>query len=459
MEKSKSLLKIFRGLFSFRDFVYILQLEEYYSFNYFSVLRIFFFRRFLERHDKLNWTLRAKATFLVSLLLFLFSILGTGFMLENWLPALRFGLAFILGCFMIPIWVGLANVILYYLDKLLKLYIRNKAENFVKINSKAKIVAIAGSFGKTTTKNFIFRLIRYNYKVQTVEGNVNTPTGIAYWILKNLDKTADIILVEMDTYEAGEIAKSCKILPPDIAVITSVGDQHLSRFGEVANLARALWEIRSCSRREGVTVMEESVKNLADSFGLTNEIGDRRLIAVPDNMLIYKNTVVNISDSLISRECLALALKVADLLDIPADFVQSSLKNLISPDRRLHFMEEDGYKTIDDSYNISLTTAKYGVLAAKEMATKLGLKLLVITGGIPESGEGANLEYGRFLKENAGELIILDTCYRKDLIASFDGHKILNAGGLREAWLVVKKKFSPDEVLVLKQPELTDLSY
>jgi len=441
-------------VFPFSDFLYLLQLEEYYTFNYFRRLPMFFLRRGLERHDRLNWTLRIKLTFVLSLALFIIFTLSA-FLFWS---ALTGALLLATSALLIPVWVGLANAILDPTNRIAKIYLRRKAKNFVRsTNPRAKIIVVAGSFGKTTTKNFIYQLIRFNYRVQMVEGNINTPTGIAQWLLKNLDKRAEVILVEMDAYEIGEIAKSCTILPPDISVITNVGDQHLIRFGNKRNLANALLEVIKFSKENAAAVISESTRK--DFKALSVSVPSDRAIHLVSDRPRYKGVELSNFENFPNRFNLALALKVAELLDIPEKFVLDISKKLDIPERRHQLSEKEGYKIIDDSYNISLTTGKYGVSSAKDLARKAGLKLVVVTGGIPESGRGANAEYGRFLRETANHLVFLETSFKAEFTSGFGGKEYLTAKSLSDAWEMIKKNFKANEVLVLIQPELTDLYY
>ena len=89
----------------------------------------------------------------------------------------------------------------------------------------------------------MYEMLKYNYKVQMVPGNINSTMGISRWITDYFLEGNDILIVEMDAFGKGRIAKSCQILPPDIAIVTNVGDQHIERFGTADNLRDALGEV------------------------------------------------------------------------------------------------------------------------------------------------------------------------------------------------------------------------
>lgn len=400
MASSITLSKIFNFIFPFADFLYILQLEEYYSRFYFRDLPRLFFRRNLQKRDTLKYTTRIQTTLLLSFTLFVICLVFVS----------------VFSVLMIPLWVGLANVVLSPVYNTFRLQLQNKARlYFTRKNVKTKIIAIAGSFGKTTTKNYIYELIRHSYKTQMISGNINTPTGIASWVLKNFDVTADYLIVEMDAYEVGEIARSCKILPPDIAVLTNTGDQHLMRFGTKINLAKSLNEIFDYSKPQATKI-----------------------------------------HPLHSNESLALA--VAQELRIPKDFVDDTLKKFSLPERRGNFTQMHGFSVIDNSYNISPTTALASLTAARKLAGKRDL--VVITAGIPELGEenkNANTEYAKQLTEKATGIILLNSVFAKEIRKA--APSVFIVSDLHYAWRLIKDQYSPEKILVLIQPELTDLYY
>jgi UDP-N-acetylmuramyl pentapeptide synthase len=318
---------------------------------------------------------------------------------------------------LIPIWIGLANLLLApYLENI-KLNIQKKAARYFAENFKGKVIAVAGSYGKTTTKNYIFELVRFNYKTQMIPGNINTPTGIANWVLAKLEKNTQILIVEMDTYFIGEIARSCKITPPDIAILTNTADQHLERLGTRANLKKALHEIFEYTKPDAIKITDKSSN-------------------------------------------LEYALEVAKVLNIPKDIVNDTKKKLRKPERRGNIINMHGFETIDESYNISLATAKLALENAMKLAKNKKKKLLVITGGIPELGEenkDGNINYAKTLDKSSAEVILLKSILHKDYAENLENYSL--ASSMNEAWETIQKKYDPKKFVILMQPELGDQYY
>lgn len=436
----KNLSKLYKAILPFEDFLYILQLEEYDNMRYISRIPRFFFRRNLQVRDTLKFTSRIQTTYLLAFGIFILSL-----PLSLLTPPIL-----VVSPLLIPLYVGLANNLLTPFYEFMKLKLQKKAAQVVKSKKNLKIIAIAGSYGKTTTKNFLYELIRFNKRTQMVPGNINTPTGIAAWVMKELNAQTEILLVEMDSYFIGEIARSCMVTTPDIAIITSIGDQHIERFGSVKKMAQAIVEVFT------------HAKPTAHYFIFDAHIAKLRKLQVkiPKKITVVEEKETDIKTNVTSHSTkidLHMAINVAQMLNIPKTIIVDTARKLTLPDRRQKPVTMYGYDAIDDSYNISATTAREGIMAARLFAKAKKKKLLVITAGIPELGPDnikANGEYGKYLAKNADAVIVLNSIFLKEIMQpSFE-----IATNFSNAWEVAKK-YSPRKYVVLVQPELTDLYY
>ena len=451
MELSTTLLKIFNTIFPFGDFLYIFQQEEYSPRRYIKWLPRFFWRRNFQMRDRLKYTPRVIITlifiwclWLASLVLVLTSISCA----VLWIVTMAAWIIFI------PIFVLLGNIIMAPYFAYAKIRVINAAARKIKAQKDIRIVVVGGSFGKTTTKNFIHQLTRYNYATQMVSGNINTAVGIALWVKTNLRPNTELLIVEMDTYRAGEIAQSSFITPADIAIITNIGDQHLERFGDVKNLTRALSEIFLHAKPNAKLLCNRETAEV-----ITPLIPDREITVVDQEA----SAVIPDGLSASARTDFTFALKAAEMLDIPERIMVDVSKKLELPDRRQKITELYGYEAIDDSYNISFTTAKAGIVSAREYANEKRKKLLVVTAGIPEVGpaeEHGNEELGTLLAASADHVIILGSIFTHEIVAGIvDQKKCTIVPNLNDFLNDAKKKFPPNEWVLFLQPELTDLYY
>ncbi|MFC5467161.1 UDP-N-acetylmuramoyl-tripeptide--D-alanyl-D-alanine ligase [Cohnella suwonensis] len=107
---------------------------------------------------------------------------------------------------------------------------------------RAKVVAVTGSNGKTTTKDLISSVLSTALRVHKTEGNFNNHIGLPLTLLGAPADTEALVL-EMGMSGEGEIALLSAIGRPDIAVVTNVGESHLLQLGSRRNIARAKLEI------------------------------------------------------------------------------------------------------------------------------------------------------------------------------------------------------------------------
>jgi len=95
---------------------------------------------------------------------------------------------------------------------------------------RPRIVAITGSYGKTTTKNYVAHLIADRFDVVASPRSFNNRAGLARTVNDLLTPSTEVLVAEMGTYGPGEIASMCSWLPPTVAMITAIGPVHLERF-------------------------------------------------------------------------------------------------------------------------------------------------------------------------------------------------------------------------------------
>lgn len=121
----------------------------------------------------------------------------------------------------------------------------------------ARVVAITGSYGKTSTKDSTVAVLRAaGVRAEGTPGNRNTEVGVPLSIL-GLPEDTQVAVVEMGMRGTGQIAELAQLAPPDVAVITSVGPVHLELLGTVEAIAAAKAEILGGLRDGGVAVVPD----------------------------------------------------------------------------------------------------------------------------------------------------------------------------------------------------------
>jgi UDP-N-acetylmuramoyl-tripeptide--D-alanyl-D-alanine ligase len=120
-----------------------------------------------------------------------------------------------------------------------KIYLFNKAAKKREKFKNLTVVAIVGSYGKTSTKEFLATILEKKFKVLKTEKNQNNEVSISKCVLEKLNKDHQIFVCEIGAYRKGEIKRVAKIVKPKIGIITGVNEQHLALFGSMENLISA----------------------------------------------------------------------------------------------------------------------------------------------------------------------------------------------------------------------------
>ncbi len=126
---------------------------------------------------------------------------------------------------------------------------------------RARVIALTGSNGKTTTKEMLRAILARAGRVHATEGNLNNHIGVPLTLLA-LPADADFAVIEMGANHAGEIAQLTRWVQPEVALITNAGRAHLDGFGSLEGVAHAKGEIYQGLPAQGGT----AVVNLDDRF-------------------------------------------------------------------------------------------------------------------------------------------------------------------------------------------------
>ncbi len=235
--------------------LYLLQLENYELGRYFKLL----YKKGslppkVPLRKGLVWTGKALVIFLASEFL-IFALAGyvawalQRSVLENWAACFVAGAGLVVGFnFLSFIFFVAVTVLFKPADFLFKQWIILRAKAKVRDLPNLKIIGIAGSFGKTTMKQVLSAVLSSKYKVLSTPESVNTPVGISRWVIKKFSADLEIAIVEMGEHYKGDVEEICKIVRPDIAVITGIDEAHLERMKKMEAVTATIFEIVSTAK-------------------------------------------------------------------------------------------------------------------------------------------------------------------------------------------------------------------
>ena len=117
------------------------------------------------------------------------------------------------------------------------------------------VVAVVGSFGKTSTKHILAQLLQPHVSTLPTRKSFNTLMGVTRVINEDLVPENRVFIVEMDAYAPGEIAAISSLVHPRLAIITGIGPQHMERFGTLERIAGALYEVAHALPADGTLIL------------------------------------------------------------------------------------------------------------------------------------------------------------------------------------------------------------
>lgn len=119
---------------------------------------------------------------------------------------------------------------------------------------KIPVIGITGSVGKTTTKDMIASVLGRKFKVLKTEGNFNNELGLPLTLFR-LRPEHELCVLEMGMNHFGEIDYLTKIICPDVAVITNIGDAHIENLGSRENILKAKSEMFHSMTASGLAIL------------------------------------------------------------------------------------------------------------------------------------------------------------------------------------------------------------
>jgi UDP-N-acetylmuramoyl-tripeptide--D-alanyl-D-alanine ligase len=242
----------------------------------------------------------------------------------------------------------------------------------VRVASQARVIAITGSAGKTTTKETIAAFLGGRFRVVKNKGNLNNHIGLPLSLMQ-LREGPDVAVMELGMNHAGEISTLVAIAEPDVRVWTNVGDAHLGFFASPDAIADAKAEILERARASTVLVCNADDPRVMDrargfagrtlTFGLAvgatvraTDVEDRGLAGMRARVTTPAGERA-IETPLLGRGNLSNVLAAAAVAidaGVPLDDIASAASTLQPADRRGAVLQlRDGITVIDDSYNSS----------------------------------------------------------------------------------------------------------
>lgn len=329
------------------------------------------------------------------------------------------------------------------LEKIFFISFKHKGKQRHQSIAGLRTIAITASFGKTSIKNYLYHVLKNKYKVYKTPRSVNTIGGIVLDVNKDLPLDTQIYIAEAGARLKGDIEEIALFLEPQICIIGSVGEQHIEYFKTLDNIIHTKMELLKSPKMQ-MGFVHESVP-IKDYPTITK---------FPNNLKITKSNLdgiwfdVEVAGKIenfyapilgsFNAINLTAVILVANYLGMSIPEIKVSLMGLPQVEHRLQKIEAGGKLIIDDSYNGNLE----GMLEAVNICTNHKGRKVIITPGLVESTDEANILLARAINESFDFVILTGSLNTHLFVANIDKQKVyvLKDKSLMEATLAKTTK-------------------
>jgi UDP-N-acetylmuramoyl-tripeptide--D-alanyl-D-alanine ligase len=345
----------------------------------FAVLpALFIWHKRLDKKLILTWRVKRFLILLVSLVFF-----------QNFLCTLKEACE-VYGVFM-PL--AIAYIGSYIIEKFLFAAFQKEAKKKLRAMKNLQIVAITGSYGKTSIKNFTAQILSKKFKVYATPRSVNTIGGIVADVNNALPEDTQIYVAEAGAREQGDIYTITTFLEPQKVVVGKVGLAHVEYFKTLQNIIATKLEIMQSPRLEKayihnsvtdephpkVTFFGSEVTNVEATLE-----GTKFTLELEGETLALQTSVLGAFQTM----NIAVAVRIAKDFGMSNEEIQKAVASLEPVEHRLQMIKAGGKLIIDDGYNGNID----GMLEGVRLCSLHQGRKVIVTPGLVESSDALNLQ-------------------------------------------------------------------
>lgn len=426
----------------------------------------------------LVYTMRVKRLFTTAAIITLAAIVLSFIYIPHYMPAIALGLL------ALPVLMLAADVINKPIEKYIVRRYYREAQQILASMPRLKVIGVTGSFGKTSTKNYLYRILSEKYNVLMTPGNYNTTLGVVRTVREQLKPYHDIFIVEMGAKQPGDIREICDLVHPTIGIVTAVGEMHLETFHTVENILHTKFELLDALPEDGLGVVNLDSQPIAAS----DAPHDKRIVTyavhntAADYLAVDINYTSKLTDfSVATREGvrtgyatqlagrgnilnLLAAIVVADRLGVEEALQKRAMRRIEQIEHRLSINRASGGITvIDDAYNSNPAGARMALEVLRDFAVDVGGRRIIVTPGFVELGERQaelNRQFGRDMAKACDIAVVVNLTNREAITqglteAGFPAECIHQTASFTEASAFLLRTLTQGDV-ILYENDLPD---
>ncbi len=365
---------------------FLIPLIAYYAFYHFFWIFFYFallpsmivWHKKLDKKLVLTWRVKRFLILLVMLTLF-----------QNFICTLK-DVCEIYGVVM-PLSVAFAGS--WLMENYLFLAYKKQAKKKLDSMTSLHIIAITGSYGKTSMKNFMAQILSREFRVYATPRSVNTIGGIIKDVNESLPEDTQIYICEAGARQPGDIYAIAQFLHPQTVVVGKVGPQHLEYFKSLDNIVRTKLELIHSDRLQRAFVYENVTDEPHEKvtfFGTELQHVNATLDGIDFDIVLDGETLHCHTEVLGGFQAINInaAMVVAHSLGMDPKSIVNAVAALVPVEHRLEKLEAGGKIILDDGYNGNID----GMLEGIRLCSLHEGRKVIVTPGLIESTEALNMQ-------------------------------------------------------------------
>ena len=324
------------------------------------------------------------------------------------------------------------------------------------------IVGVAGSNGKTSTKDLLRATLSRSYTVHATTGNLNNRIGVPLTLLA-LQPEADVAVVELGTSLPGEVAILRDIVEPDIALVTSIAEEHLEGLGDLAGVLReeaaiyegvavgiapsAQLEIAQAARGKAKRVVVAGLDDNADLKPDRWEIGPEGLGVIE----IAGATVRPPVRGLHNLRNTMLALAVARECGVSYEDAAAGIAGMPQPKMRSAWEQVGDVTLINDAYNANPGSTRAAIELLK--GTGSGRQRVIVLGTMRELGaasEQCHADIAGLALASGADIVAGIGEFAPALEKQNERERVITAPDVEDLWPQLQARLQRNAIILLK---------
>ncbi len=365
-----------------------------------------------------------------------------------------------------------SHIITYPVERIVYKYYKQRAKKVLK-KYNGTIIAITGSYGKTTTKYYLKQILSQRHSVLMSDKSYNTPMGLCKTINNKLNNGYEFFIAEFGAAKKGDIEELMKMVKPNVGVLLNVGVQHLETFKTKENIKKEKIKIlnlldKNCTGiYSSEYVSENEIINDITKIDV-DSIRGYSLLNVKYNFqnttfdILYNNkiltTVTTKLFGLNNAKNLYMAITIAHVLGMDIDDINKSISNLENFDSRGIMTKIGNITVIDNSFNSNPEGAFNNINSIKDVDAKK----IIITPGFVELGQlsrQSHKVFANLIVETFDNCILIDNKEITPMKEHFDyyNYEYELVDNFKQAFEIAKNLYRQEEVIILIENDIPDL--